>query len=357
MAAGMAKYVRRDALLRMSRDAPLPRVCWRASRAGTARAVATQGCAACAGEHRAGGIRRETRAAIRAARAQSPCATACNVPFGPCPRNGHGPRRQARRHVDEDQSGSETRRPVRTASKMSAWSRRPDQQVRSGAASSASISMRVREADELAAAAFARHRQHALDDRTVARLLQRGVAEERVDGRQARIATARRVAAPLLKVIEEGANDAWIEVLQSERGRLLLEALPSEAEQQPKRVAVGSNRVGARLTLTDQTVSEEGFEQAGEVGRGASVLDALPAEDRAWPGPCASTPARRTGTSRCRSRARGRDRSRAAAAAARRRRPHGTRRGGRARRVGAEDREDVAPCDRTGFADRPGATT
>jgi hypothetical protein len=85
-----------------------------------------------------------------------------------------------------------------------------------------------------------------------------------VDGRQTRIATARRVAALLLKVIEEGADDAWIEILQSKRGRLLPQALPREAEQEPKCVAVGCDRVGARLPLTDQTVREEGFEQGIE---------------------------------------------------------------------------------------------
>ena len=64
-------------------------------------------------------------------------------------------------------TSSETRNPVWIAMSSSAWSRRPSQVVRSGAASSALISSRVEVGDERAFVAFGRDLDHARDRRGV----------------------------------------------------------------------------------------------------------------------------------------------------------------------------------------------
>src|SRR5216684_4755360 len=50
----------------------------------------------------------------------------------------------------------------------------------------------------------------------------------------------------------------------SQRRRRPAQPLLRKLQQQAKRVAVGSNRVGARLTLLHQPLCEEAFQQGGE---------------------------------------------------------------------------------------------
>jgi hypothetical protein len=72
------------------------------------------------------------------------------------------------------------------------------------------------EPDRPAIVAFARHRQDALDHGTVSRLLQGQVAEERVNGGQPDVARPRTVAALLLQVVEEGADERSVQILNRE---------------------------------------------------------------------------------------------------------------------------------------------
>ena len=72
------------------------------------------------------------------------------------------------------------------------------------------------EPDRAAIVPFARHRQHALDHGTVRRVLQGQVAEERVDGGQPDVARPRTVATRLLQMVEEGADEWGVEILNRE---------------------------------------------------------------------------------------------------------------------------------------------
>ena len=78
-------------------------------------------------------------------------------------------------------ASSDTRSPVWAASSMRAWSRRPCQVPRSGAASSASSSSRVRKFTGCLHGAFGRDGQHAGNQRGMLERTRRGAAEQRVD--------------------------------------------------------------------------------------------------------------------------------------------------------------------------------
>jgi hypothetical protein len=81
-----------------------------------------------------------------------------------------------------------------------------------------------------------------------------------VDRCEARVAGASAIAATLLEVIEERANQRGIEVLELECGRLLCELFLDKSEQQTKRIAVGRDGVRTHLSLPDQAIREEAFE-------------------------------------------------------------------------------------------------
>ena len=85
--------------------------------------------------------------------------------------------------------------------------------------------------------------------RGVLRVAQRGVAEQRVDRGQARVAGAGAVAAVALEVVEERADQRRVEIRDVEPVRLLAGCVLGEAQQQPERVAVGGDRVRAGVAL------------------------------------------------------------------------------------------------------------
>ena len=76
---------------------------------------------------------------------------------------------------------------------------------------------------------------------------QRGVPVERVDRRQPGVAGAGAVAAVVLEVVEERADQRRVEVGEVESAGLLAGLLWREAQQQPERVAVGGDRARARV--------------------------------------------------------------------------------------------------------------
>ena len=83
---------------------------------------------------------------------------------------------------------SETRRPVWAATSSSARSRRPSHRARSGAASSASISVCGEERDESFVEPFGGDGQHLLDERGVFGVAQCRVGEQRADRGQPQVA-------------------------------------------------------------------------------------------------------------------------------------------------------------------------
>ena len=87
--------------------------------------------------------------------------------------------------------------------------------------------------------------------------LERGVSEQRADRGQPRVAGADLVAALVLEVIEERADQRRLKIVDVEIARRGAGLLGDEGEQQPDRVAVCGDRVRARALLPDQPVGEE----------------------------------------------------------------------------------------------------
>ena len=77
----------------------------------------------------------------------------------------------------------------------------------------------------------------------------RGVAVERVDRRQPGVAGPEAVAALLLEVVEERADQRRVEVGEVQPVGCLPVLCCGEVEQQPDRVAVGGDRVRAGVAL------------------------------------------------------------------------------------------------------------
>ena len=69
---------------------------------------------------------------------------------------------------------------------------------------------------------------------------------------------------------EESADHLGIEILDIESRGNLADIGVREAEEQPEGVAIGGDRVGARLSLVDQAVGEERLEGRSERGHRSS---------------------------------------------------------------------------------------
>ena len=76
--------------------------------------------------------------------------------------------------------------------------------------------------------------------------LQRGVAEQGVDGGEPPVAGADRVVPVDLEVVQERGDQRRVEIGDVERGRRLAGRGGGEADQQPERVAVAGDGVAAR---------------------------------------------------------------------------------------------------------------
>jgi hypothetical protein len=115
--------------------------------------------------------------------------------------------------------------------------------------------------DQFVIVALGRDGQDALDRGGVLGVAQRGVAKQRADRRQARVAGADRVAALVFEVIQERADQRRLEVVDVESAGRLDGVLRGECQQQPDRVAVRCDRVRAGVLLAGQPVGEKGLQR------------------------------------------------------------------------------------------------
>jgi hypothetical protein len=95
-------------------------------------------------------------------------------------------------------------------------------------------------------------------------VVKRHVCEQRVDRREAVVATAHAVAASVLKVLQERSDQRRVELGDVQLAGRLAGPLGSEAEQQPERLAIGGDRVRAGSALGDQPVAEVGLHRGRE---------------------------------------------------------------------------------------------
>jgi len=70
-----------------------------------------------------------------------------------------------------------------------------------------------------------------------------------------------RVFALILEILQEGADEAGVELLQRQRRRRDLQSLCSEHEEQPEAQGIGVTRVPTDATLASERVVEERLDE------------------------------------------------------------------------------------------------
>ena len=116
--------------------------------------------------------------------------------------------------------------------------------------------------------------QDPLDQCRVLGVAQGGVAEQRVDRGQPRVAGARAVVPVVAQVLQEGSDEPGVEVVQVQVAGGGAGAGLGEGQQQAEGVPVGGHGVAADLALGDQPVGEERLQDRGEGGHGVPPVAA-----------------------------------------------------------------------------------
>ena len=114
--------------------------------------------------------------------------------------------------------------------------------------------------------AFVRHGQDPLRQGRVLGFVRSDVAEEGTDRGQSGVARTRVVAALVLEMAQEGAEEVGVQVAELQFRRGLLQHLAGMADQQSERVPVAGDGVRAGLELLHEAVGEERRQESGEVG-------------------------------------------------------------------------------------------
>src|SRR5271156_980848 len=106
-----------------------------------------------------------------------------------------------------------------------------------------------------------RDRQDAADMLQGRRLPVFEEAEKGLDGRQADIAGHRRVFAFILEILQEGADEAGVELLQRQRRWRDLQFLRSEYEEQLEAQGIGVASMPTHSPLAGERLIEERFDE------------------------------------------------------------------------------------------------
>ena len=99
-------------------------------------------------------------------------------------------------------------------------------------------------------------------------MAERSEPEHGVQRGEAGVAGADGVGALGLEVIQEGADELGVEILELQPGRRPAGLLRGEGQEQLEGVPVGGHGVRAGLALADQPQREVGLEGGGELGHG-----------------------------------------------------------------------------------------
>jgi hypothetical protein len=102
--------------------------------------------------------------------------------------------------------------------------------------------------------------QDALDLRCAGGILEGHIAKEGVDGCQAKVSRSWCNVANLLEVIEESRYQRGIDVFQHQRRGCAVQMPLRELQEQPKGVAVRSDRVRAHLALLHEPLCKEALQ-------------------------------------------------------------------------------------------------
>src|SRR5512134_1745422 len=112
--------------------------------------------------------------------------------------------------------------------------------------------------------ALRRNGENALDDGGTLGVPKCCVSEQGTDGSKPRIAGAHAVLSLLFQMIEKGADQGGIEIVDIELARLLAVSVRREDQEQPQGIAIGLERVRADLALAGEAVGEERLQGRGE---------------------------------------------------------------------------------------------
>ena len=181
------------------------------------------------------------------------------------------------------------------------------------------------------------------------------IGEQGVDRGQPGVAGPDAVLAVMLEMVKERADHRRVQVGEVEPARQSPGPPGSEAEQQPQRVPVGGDRVGASPALACEPFGKKRLHRAGDRGhRGCPGAGC--GSDGGLPRRAAR--GRPAGTSRCARARRGRGRPTAAASAQRYRRRRGTNPAGCRPRTNASGHAAAGAGSRarsqSGLAGQPG---
>src|SRR6266498_3463323 len=133
----------------------------------------------------------------------------------------------------------------------------------------------VKERHDAALESFARDSEDALAEERMRRIREGDVSEEGMERRESCVAAASGIAAVLLEMVEELAEEGGVEIGDREAGGGATETLGREAQKQTESVAIGCHRVWARAPLLEQAGGKEGLQKRGEIlsAHGASLRD------------------------------------------------------------------------------------
>jgi len=122
------------------------------------------------------------------------------------------------------------------------------------------------EGHEPSVEALGRDGENALDDGGMIGMAKCGVSEQRADRGKPSVAGARAIFSLVLEVVEEGADQRGIEIVDIQLGWFLTFFGRREDQQQPESVPVRSERMRTDLALSDQAIREECLQGRGQCG-------------------------------------------------------------------------------------------
>src|SRR5664279_496693 len=115
--------------------------------------------------------------------------------------------------------------------------------------------------------AFAWYREDSLDEGAVGRLLEGREPEEGANGRQAQVARPDAGASLRLEISEERADERRVEIVEGQGRWGLAEPRLCKREQQPERVPIGCDRVGADIALPHEPLGEVTLDERRDIVR------------------------------------------------------------------------------------------
>lgn len=126
--------------------------------------------------------------------------------------------------------------------------------------------------DQGLATAFQRNRERALNHRERLRVLEGGETQEGADSRQPGVPAVDGVLPDLLQVIKKRQHKWGVQIGEHEAVRGRLPMIPGKHEEQPEAITIGRHGLRAGVTLPDETVQEELFNQSGKTAFRAGCL-------------------------------------------------------------------------------------